>query len=98
VVLGGLIEHQRDWARTGIPLLKDIPVLGALFGTTRTTSGSAELFLFLTPHVVETDDDADYLRDELERASQLPLRLEPIRSIIPRRMPPDTTGVGGGGR
>jgi general secretion pathway protein D len=66
-VLGGLIDRERDNSRSGIPVLSAIPGLGALFGTTSNTTTNSELFLFLTPHIVATDDDADELRDQIEQ-------------------------------
>jgi general secretion pathway protein D len=95
VVIGGLIDRQRDWTRSGIPLLKDIPVLGALFGSTQAIDGNSELFLFVTPHIVETDEDADRIRDEVESSGRLEHELGPIRSVIPPRRGtlPDTGRV-----
>jgi len=87
VVLGGLIERQQDRSRGGIPFLKDIPLLGALFGNTRHNDVNSELFLFLTPHIVEVDEDADRVKQELENNADLLRPLTPIRPIIP----PDTT-------
>jgi general secretion pathway protein D len=41
LVLGGLITDRREFIRRGIPLLRDIPILGYLFGfTERSTSAS----------------------------------------------------------
>lgn len=57
VVIGGLTDQVQDRVRTGIPLLADIPLLGALFGSTRTRSTDTELFLFITPTIIETDED-----------------------------------------
>ena len=87
VVIGGLVDHQQDWSRSGIPLLKDIPVLGYLFGSTRVTEGTSELFLFLTPHLVATDEDADELRQGIEQNTSLLKKLGPIRSLVPIRPP-----------
>jgi general secretion pathway protein D len=86
VVIGGLIDRQRDWTRSGIPVLKDIPLLGALFGSTHSIDSNSELFLFLTPHIVETDDDADRIRDEVQRSGVLERELGTIQPIVP----PDT--------
>ena len=89
IVIGGLVDHQEDRSRAGIPLLKDIPVLGYLFGTTRNQDASSELFLFLTPHIVETDEDADRLKEEIENNTELLRPYTPIEPLIP----PDTTGL-----
>ena len=70
-VIGGLVDHQTEHTRSGIPLLVNIPFLGALFGTTQETVSNSELFLFLTPHVVTSDDDLDDLRDSIERRLRL---------------------------
>lgn len=88
VVIGGLIETQRDRTRSGIPFLKDIPVLGALFGVTRNTSRNSELFLFLTPHIIRSDDDAERLRDRVDAATQLPEGTGPLLVPAPRPAAP----------
>ena len=93
VVIGGLVDQQTEETRVGIPILKDIPVLGYLFGTTRETVSNAELFLFLTPYVVASDADEEHLRRELEENAELIRELVPIRSILPpslRAIVPDT--------
>jgi general secretion pathway protein D len=62
-VLGGLVENGREWSRTGIPILKDIPLLGGFFGSTRSMDTSTELILFLTPHVLRNDEALDAASD-----------------------------------
>jgi len=92
VVIGGLVEEQEDRTTAGIPYLKDIPILGRLFGYERTNRGSAELFLFLTPYIVATDFDADLLRERIEDT-------RPIGEFLPEETitPPVTSApiVGG---
>jgi general secretion pathway protein D len=68
-VLGGLIDREHEDTRTGLPLLMDLPLIGRLFGSTTLTTTNSELFLFLTPHIVQTDDDADRVRQEMEARS-----------------------------
>jgi general secretion pathway protein D len=82
VVIGGLIEEQRDWSRSGIPFLKDIPLLGYLFGSTRSRTIRSELFLFLTPHIVATDADVDRVNQAIHGGSRmLP---DPPPPLVPR--------------
>jgi general secretion pathway protein D len=69
-VLGGLVSRERDRNRSGIPFLSAIPILGALFGSTKNVDSNTELFLFLTPHIVMTDDEVDRVRRELEQHSE----------------------------
>ena len=52
---------------TKIPLLGDIPVLGALFRSTSTTLQKSNLILVLTPYIIREQDD---LRTVFERKMQ----------------------------
>ena len=88
-VIGGLIDHQTERTRSGIPFLVSIPMLGALFGTTHNTTSTSELFLFLTPHVVTSDADIDDLRESIERRLEhLPSELRKGRPFEPGAKPP----------
>jgi type II secretory pathway component GspD/PulD (secretin) len=91
-VLGGLFDRQQDKTRSGIPLLSSIPLLGALFGTTTTITTTSELFLFLTPHLVQTDEDMDRIRDELERKSEFLKNTRPGEGLI-QLTPRDSTAL-----
>ncbi|MDP1858415.1 MAG: secretin N-terminal domain-containing protein [Gemmatimonadaceae bacterium] len=70
-VLGGLLDRQEDRTRTGIPGLSSLPLIGRLFGTTRTSTITSELILFLTPHLVRTDEEMDDARERIEKERQL---------------------------
>lgn len=61
VALGGLTDRERDVSQGGVPFLSSIPFLGGLFGRTSRTSTDTELYLFITPHVIRTDAEADSL-------------------------------------
>ena len=61
VVNGGLMERQTSRTRSGIQHVKDIQLLCYSFGATRERVTNSELFLFLTPFVVASDEDADRL-------------------------------------
>lgn len=52
LVIGGLMQTRQSNSRGGIPLLRDIPVLGALFGSTRQNRETRELVIFITPTIV----------------------------------------------
>ena len=67
VVLGGLIDEQHGYANEGIPLLKDIPYLGWLFGTQKKNVIKNELIVIITPRVVENKFDARKVTDEFKR-------------------------------
>lgn len=67
IALGGLITKSHTKGRGGIPGLSQIPILGALFGTTTDNAGKTELVVLITPHVVEDTRQARAVTDELRR-------------------------------
>lgn len=59
VVLGGLTENFKSSKETGIPILKDIPLIGKwLFGSVTETENRKELLVFMTPYVLSDSDSA----------------------------------------
>lgn len=64
-VLGGLADKQRDVTRAGIPVLSGIPLLGGLFGRHSKHVTETELFIFLTPRVIRSDQDLDATTDSV---------------------------------
>ena len=85
VVLGGLIRDSETERQSGVPVLKDIPLVGALFSTTNTTSVRTELLIFITPRVMESDQDLRDLNLEmrsrmrgLTNFEDLPVNFDPV--------------------
>lgn len=56
IVLGGVMSENQSTGNSGVPGLRDVPVLGALFSTDTTTSARTELLVVLTPRALEDDD------------------------------------------
>jgi type IV pilus assembly protein PilQ len=52
VVIGGIYQKQEATSDSGVPWVKDIPLLGWLFKAERKTESKVELLIFLTPSVV----------------------------------------------
>ena len=52
IAIAGLYRRSTTSTNSGIPLLKDIPIWGALFRNTRETDRSVELIIIVTPHIV----------------------------------------------
>ncbi|EEX93492.1 type 4 pili secretin pilQ [Vibrio orientalis CIP 102891 = ATCC 33934] len=52
VVLGGIFQHSVTDAVDKVPMLGDLPLLGALFRRTYQKMGKSELLIFVTPKVV----------------------------------------------
>ncbi|MDX2183253.1 MAG: secretin N-terminal domain-containing protein [Gemmatimonadaceae bacterium] len=66
-VIGGLIGTTDEVIESGVPLLREIPLLGWLFKRKETNRQRTELAIFITPYIVRTDAEADAL---LQRARQ----------------------------
>jgi general secretion pathway protein D len=86
VVIGGLIDETSEKQESGIPVLKDIPLLGYLFKSQTTREVRTELAIFVTPYLVYTDEDAARL---LERERE---RLQ-NREEVDQWLPTDTLAV-----
>ena len=52
-VIGGLIKKVKTDLRRGVPILKDIPIIGGLFSSNSTADKKQELVIFVTPTIVE---------------------------------------------
>ena len=65
IVLGGLRDRVRTSSQRGVPLLSSIPILGGLFGSADRRFVETELFLFLTPRILATDEDVEQRTREL---------------------------------
>ncbi len=55
-VIGGIFVEDEDYAETGVPLLRSIPILGHLFKSTTKSTVRNELLIFITPRIVNRVD------------------------------------------
>ncbi len=73
LVIAGLLSQRTQIKRSGIPLLKDIPVLGYLFGSTSTQKNDVELVMLLTPVILEgggVDEIAQAVEAQVESQAE----------------------------
>jgi pilus assembly protein CpaC len=54
LIIGGLLDQRVVRDLTKFPLLGDVPILGALFRSTRFTNRESELVFVITPRIVRT--------------------------------------------
>jgi general secretion pathway protein D len=66
LAISGFIRENNELDRSRIPLIGRIPGLGVLLGNTDKTSSRTELIVLMTPHVLQTYNDADLATDELK--------------------------------
>jgi pilus assembly protein CpaC len=85
LIISGLFNEEREQVRTGIPLLMDIPVLGALFSSNRWQRNESELVVIVTPIVVDPN------RPRAQDTPQiLPTPPLPAREALEPRLPAGT--------
>ncbi len=59
LIIAGLMSERKRNVRTGVPLLKDLPLLGYLFGKTQRQTYNIELIMLLTPVIMEGSEAND---------------------------------------
>lgn len=59
LVLGGVLQDDSSNSNTGVPILKDIPVLGWLFGSHSKSAEKLNLYFFVTPFILDETDFSD---------------------------------------
>ena len=64
VVIGGIIGETTERGAYQVPCLGDIPGLGLLFKSKSRTRNKTNLFVFLTPHIIENPIEARKIYDE----------------------------------
>ena len=74
VILGGLMQNTIEQQVSQIPLLGDIPLLGALFRHTQEISKKSELVILLKPIVIDSDQQMS------KQVSRMKSRLKNVRS------------------
>jgi general secretion pathway protein D len=82
VGLAGLITDTLNRGNSGIPFLKDVPILSFLTSQQSNSRQRTELLVLLTPHVLHDQRDArsltDDLREQLPRAAFVPYELQKL--------------------
>lgn len=64
IVIGGLIEDQRDFSTGAVPCLGGVPFLGWAFKSVGTSSTKTNLLVFISPKVFESSGEAEGLTKE----------------------------------
>jgi general secretion pathway protein D len=95
VVISGILRSEDSDVKRKVPLLGDIPLIGLAFQSTEKTKTNSEIVAFITPIVIENDDEAaaaakpdvdrlDELRDQM-----LPeqLKTKPAQAPEPVKQP-----------
>jgi general secretion pathway protein D len=65
VLLAGMINDQQTKSRGGVPILNQLPYVGAAFGTTSKSQVRTELIMFIRPTIIRDGADAAMVAEEL---------------------------------
>ncbi len=86
MVIGGMIKDDKTETIHKTPIVGDIPLLGKLFQRKDSRVEKTELMVFITPHVVYTDTDAN--RVTAEQKSQIHMQGTPNKPPNKPQPPP----------
>lgn len=71
VILGGLISDRQSQGNSGVPVLRDIPLVGNLFSGVSNNDQRTELVILITPKVIRGAADAKAIAEEFRSRMQL---------------------------
>ena len=71
ILIAGLMSQRDTVGDSGVPYLKDVPVLGNLFKTQKRGNNKTELVLMIVPYIVESDAQAEELTRSLSQRFEL---------------------------
>jgi general secretion pathway protein D len=87
VVIGGLIRDDKVVIEKKIPLLGDIPLLGNLFKYKKDRVQKTNLLIFITPHVLTTQEDLQRITEEQSKEMEPALKNSTGKSAKPADKP-----------
>lgn len=71
IILGGLIEDKKSKSYYKVPILGDIPILGALFRSRGKNDSKTEMMIYITPHVFYGDETDSSKWENLKNSYKL---------------------------
>jgi len=92
IVIGGLISNQMTTSQSKVPLLGDIPLLGALFRSTHKGSNKTNLLIFITPHVIQKAETLRPFTEERSRENNL-LQGRKFKEMMEETFPQGFPGI-----
>ncbi|MHB1271835.1 MAG: secretin N-terminal domain-containing protein [Rhodanobacter sp.] len=100
VVLGGLVSTKETKGNSGVPLLKDIPLIGNLFKSQSSDKSRTELLLLIVPYIIESNQQAKDVTtaviDSMQTLKQTDLHQAPAKPPATSTMPlPSPSGAPG---
>jgi general secretion pathway protein D len=66
VLLGGLISENNDKDESTLPWIKDVPLVGDVFGSRTRAKDRNELLIFIQPKIIDNETDRDAVDQDLK--------------------------------
>ncbi|MBD3322668.1 MAG: type IV pilus secretin PilQ [Chitinivibrionales bacterium] len=66
VVIAGLTSNEQQESEGGIPVLKDIPLIGNLFKRSQKTNSKKDLIIFVTPYIIQKNIESVSVEENAE--------------------------------
>lgn len=90
IVLGGLIEDSYSDGSSGVPFLKNIPILGALFRSDSKSRAKTNLLVFIRPYILrDQDDNAGITSNRLELMQKSGQQFKQAPMVLPKENLPN---------
>ena len=70
VILGGLMSDRTTTNISGIPYLKDLPLIGWIFRSRSAVKEKSELLVFLTPQVIRSPEESRLLTEQMKNQNK----------------------------
>ena len=84
-MLGGLIDDKYNDGSRGVPFLKDIPIIGALFRYDAKTRTKINLLVFMRPYILrDKDQAADITTNRLNLLQRTENQFKQAPIILPK--------------
>jgi len=74
IVVGGLIRTNDETTVNKMPIIGDIPIIGALFRHKNSTKEERELIVFITPRIIGFDNASSFAKNDVTSSGLMPYR------------------------
>lgn len=83
LIISGMFSGEESQVRSGVPFLKDVPILGLLFSSSRYQRAESELIVVVTPSIIDP-----YRPRPTDVLRMVPDTTRPAMDALRRRLPP----------
>jgi general secretion pathway protein D len=90
IVIGGLIQEERDESKTQVPCLGNLPLFGTAFRQTSDHKRKTNLLIFITPNIINSPEDIRLITDHKKQQSD---KTEDIKRQLRENQPQENLEI-----